>query len=80
LGSFSKKAQMSKSLAVRSITRLTHEKQWQDAKEFLNNNPNFSSCQVFSLNKESTYFLVKNNNQFYRYTMRNGTVIQTLKD
>ncbi len=73
---------MSKTLSILSITRSERisETRWEDARDFLKHNPNFSSCQVFSSNKEQTYFLVRNKNDFYRYTMRNGALVYTQKE
>jgi hypothetical protein len=69
---------MSKTISIQNNYRL--DSQWEEAKNFLKHNPTFSSCQVFSSNRDWTYFLVKTQQGLYRYTMSNGKLIYSQKD
>ncbi len=71
---------MSFPIAAPILTRCVNENRWNEARQFLTQNPGFSSCQVFSANKDWKYFLVRKDDEMVRYIMRNGALVKIEKD
>ncbi len=71
---------MSFPIAAPILTRCVNEHRWDEARQFLILNSGYSSCEVFSSNKDWKYFLVRKDNKMERITMRNGALVKVEKD
>jgi hypothetical protein len=54
---------------------------WTSCVQYLQQNSDFSSCQVFPGNKKDThtYFVVKQQSGIFQYTLQNGKLVSSHK-